>query len=105
MPSIEAEAHARSLLTTTKLAAVLRPQHVVTIKDSASVDQTLRVIGAQAAGRVGRRAAAAVEGSWLCCTLAKALGHRQGLGRCVKEKEIVFAGSMHLSRHYISLPP
>ena len=43
MPSIEGEAHTRALLTKTKLAAVLRPQHVVTIKDSASVDQTLRV--------------------------------------------------------------
>lgn len=39
----QAEAHARKLLTTTNLSAVLRPQHVVTIKDSASVDQTLRV--------------------------------------------------------------
>lgn len=34
---------ARHLLSHTKLAALLRPQHVVTIKDSASVDQTLRV--------------------------------------------------------------
>lgn len=34
---------ARRLLSGTKLSALLRPQHVVTIKDSASVDQTLRV--------------------------------------------------------------
>ncbi|PRW33691.1 CBS domain [Chlorella sorokiniana] len=45
-PNIQAEAHARKLLTTTNLSAVLRPQHVVTIKDSASVDQTLRVLAA-----------------------------------------------------------
>lgn len=44
--NIQAEAHARKLLTTTNLSAVLRPQHVVTIKDSASVDQTLRVLAA-----------------------------------------------------------
>lgn len=43
MPSIQAEAHARALLTNTNLSAVLRPQHVVNIKDTASVDQTLRV--------------------------------------------------------------
>ena len=52
----QAEAHARKLLTTTNLSAVLRPQHVVTIKDSASVDQTLRVSGAF--GRCRRRTAA-----------------------------------------------
>lgn len=49
MPTVEAEAQARGLLTTTKLAAVLRPQHVVNIKDSASVDQTLRVRAAAVA--------------------------------------------------------
>lgn len=42
-PCLQAEAHARALLTNTNLSAVLRPQHVVNIKDSASVDQTLRV--------------------------------------------------------------
>ena len=51
MPTVEAEAQARGLLTTTKLAAVLRPQHVVNIKDSASVDQTLRVRAASAPPR------------------------------------------------------
>jgi hypothetical protein len=34
---------ARNLLSGTKLAALLRAQHVVTVKDNASVDQTLRV--------------------------------------------------------------
>lgn len=32
-----------SLLSSTRLAALLHPQHVVSIKDNASVDQTLRV--------------------------------------------------------------
>ncbi|PSC67382.1 E3 ubiquitin-ligase [Micractinium conductrix] len=36
----------RSLLSATQLKQVLRPQHVVNIKDSASVDQTLRVLAA-----------------------------------------------------------
>lgn len=35
-----------ALLTNTSLVEVLKPQHVVTIKDSASVDQTLRVLAA-----------------------------------------------------------
>ncbi len=54
----QAEAHARKLLTTTNLSAVLRPQHVVTIKDSASVDQTLRV--SRALGCCRRRRTAAL---------------------------------------------
>lgn len=54
----QAEAHARKLLTTTNLSAVLRPQHVVTIKDSASVDQTLRV--SRASGPCCRRRTAAL---------------------------------------------
>ena len=33
----------RELFSGTQLEAVLRPQHVTTIKDSASVDQALRV--------------------------------------------------------------
>ncbi|KAI3425382.1 hypothetical protein D9Q98_009146 [Chlorella vulgaris] len=37
---------ARNLLSGTKLAALLRAQHVVTVKDNASVDQTLRVLAA-----------------------------------------------------------
>lgn len=36
----------RSLLSSTRLAALLHPQHVVSIKDNASVDQTLRVLAA-----------------------------------------------------------
>jgi len=48
-------AQALGLLTQTKLAAVLRPQHVVTIKDSASVDQTLRASGSGGASPAGTR--------------------------------------------------
>lgn len=44
--NVELEASARSLLGNTTLGALLRTQHVVTIKDNASVDQTLRVLAA-----------------------------------------------------------
>lgn len=45
-PGSPRHGQARRLLSATKLSALLRPQHVVTIKDSASVDQTLRVLAA-----------------------------------------------------------
>lgn len=74
----QAEAHARKLLTTTNLSAVLRPQHVVTIKDSASVDQTLRVrrTGERWCGRgaaaaaAARRLVPAIAASPPCCIRA-----------------------------------
>lgn len=43
MANPDQQAAVTALLTNTSLVEVLKPQHVVTIKDSASVDQTLRV--------------------------------------------------------------
>lgn len=60
-PGSPRHGQARRLLSATKLSALLRPQHVVTIKDSASVDQTLRV--RPRGGRGGRAPAQFVRRS------------------------------------------
>lgn len=48
MANPDAQAAVKALLDSTRLSEMLKPQHVITIKMDASVDQTLRVRGLHA---------------------------------------------------------